>query len=301
MIINEDEIRKAISSQLKEWVADDLNRRFSRFEGTDTEDIQCNLDRIPDGLFVMILTAFPGVFYKAKSVDSDGIQKILGLFAGMTSSEKESFRLQVKKQYAKKDIKRLKKAVTNTLDLAFPGTSFIVCSQITSLAKLFGAIFGVNFDIERSTVTDEERNQLPGAQSFTNIMESIAETAKRQILDNANYKRRDTLLKFNFETFMIFPSVVESFASDNYTDNIEKRKRDFESAILSVRNSDMSSFHLALVNYYSKISDSRLRDEVNRLCEKIINIEVSNSELKAIIDDLDFRCDFAYNNLKIYL
>ncbi len=300
MIIKEDDIRRAISSQLKEWVADDLNRRFSRFEGTDIEDLRCDLSKIPDDLFIMVLTAFPGVFYKARRIDSEGVEKTIGLFTSMSSAEKAQFRSEVQRKYAKKDVARIKKVLSKGLDLAFPGTSFLVCSQITSLAKIFGTLFSISFDADASSLQDSPGLQ-QSVQLITDIIDEIGEVARNHILDNSSYGRKDTLLKFNLESFAIFPSVVEAFANDRYTDTLAQRKQDFETSVLRSSNTDMENFYLLLIDYYDDVSDQLLLSKIDRICKKIRNTTLSDSEFRAAIDDLDFRCDFAYNNLKMFL
>lgn len=301
MIIGEDEIRKAISAQLREWTFAARNAKFSRFQGVNTSDMECDLSKIPDDLFVMILTAFPGIFYSASKFDQEGIEEVMGLFSSMTPAEKNKFRERVKTKYAKQDVGRIKVALSTSLDLAFPGTSYIVCSQITSLAKLFGGVFGISFALGKDVTPHSNESSLDSAQIFSDIMDELAQVIKNHVMDASGHSRRSTLLKFNFEAFAIFPSVVSDFASDNYTDTLAQRKQDFENNVLNTRSSSAEDLYLSLTNYYSSVKDSELNDKINNVCKKIDLLSLSDTELRAVIGDLEFRCDFGHNNLKMFL
>ena len=301
MIINEDEIRRAIASQLKEWTFAERNRKFSRFKGVSTSELECDLSKIPDDLFVMVLTAFPGIFYSASKFDQEGVEETLGLFSSMTRFEKDKFRAQVKTKYAKEDVGRIKTTLSNGLDLAFPGTSYIICGQISSLAKIFGGIFGVSFALERSTSPHNNESNLDSVQVFSSIMDDLAQKVKDHVLAGADDSRKATLEKFNFEAYAVFPSVVEAFSTNSYVDTLENQKQDFESSVLRTRSSDAEDLYLSLINYYSSVKDPALSDKINDVCEKIELLNLTDEDLRFIIDDLDFRCDFGYDNLKMFL
>ena len=296
----EDKIRKLVEVQLSEWMAADLSRRFGHFTGTAIEDLQCNLTKVPDTLFVMMLTAFPGIFYKPKFDNNSDREKILGIFTSMTKQEKDQFVQKVKRKYAKSDILKLKKGLGHTLDIAFPGTSYLVCTQIVVLAKLFGSIFGSEFDFEDTFIEDSDGAPVSAQQAFTTVLQQIAETVKAELVISGRHQRRDALQKFNFESFMIFPSVTEAFAFDRDTGNLDQRKEAFENTVLTTQNLSARDFYYSLTTYYKEIDDTSLRAQVLKLCEPLNLIKLTSNDARAVVSDLDFKCDFAYTDLKRY-
>jgi len=300
--INEDKIRELVALQLKEWTFDDLNRRFGRFKGPDVEELQCNLSKIPDTLFIMMLTAFPNIFYKPKFSNPKEKEKILGFFTSMTESEKSQFVQKVKTKYAREDIKKLKTAMGHTLDLAFPGTSYLVCSQVVILAKLFASIFGSKFDFdsESEDFYSSTNKEIDSNQSVLQILQKIAELVRQSLIDISIPQRQTTLRQLSFEAFMIFPSVVEAFSFDRDVSNLDQRKLQFESTVLGSQNQSAGDFYYQFVTYYKAIKDKKIRNRVIDLCESLNKISLSTSEIRKIVNDLNFKCDLGYSDLKRY-
>ena len=99
---------------------------------------------------------------------------------------------------------------------------------------------------------------------------------------------------------MIFPSVVEAFAFDRDTGNLDQRKTLFENSVLSSQIQSSKDFYYNLTVHYKEIVDPKLKGRVLQLCEPLNLIKLSRSDVRAVTSDLDFKCDFAYTDLNRY-